>query len=318
MNMILEVEKPLLELEEKIKELKKVNLGGTINLTREIEALERKAARLKKTIYENLSPWDKVLLARHPERPSTLEYIHGIFTDFVELHGDRLLGDDPAIVGGFARLDGKPCMVIGHQKGKDTKENLVRNFGMPNPGGFRKADRLMELAARFGRPIITFIDTPGAYPGIEAEEQGQYEAIAQSIALMMRLKVPVVVAVIGEGGSGGALALGVGDRVLMLENSVYSVISPEGCATILWRDATKAREAAQALCLTAQDLHRLGIISEIVAEPVGGAHRDRGMVFNHFKSQLIQHLGELKTASTDDLLARRYERYRRMGRFLPG
>ncbi len=316
MTMILEVEKPLLELEEKIKELKEVNQKGTLDLSREIEALERKAARLKKSIYENLSAWDKVLLARHPDRPTTLDYIRNCFTDFMEFHGDRLMADDAAIVGGFARLDGQPVLIIGHQRGKDTKENLHRNFGMPNPSGFRKACRLMELAARFKRPIVCFIDTKGANPGIEAEEKGQYEAIAQSIALMLRVQVPIVVTIIGEGGSGGALAIGVGDRVLMLENSVYSVISPEGCATILWHDAGKAKDAAQALCITAQDLSGLKVIDEIIAEPVGGAHRDPAMVYNHFKSQLRHHIDYLSTMGAEALLTRRYERYRQMGRYL--
>jgi acetyl-CoA carboxylase carboxyl transferase subunit alpha len=311
--MILEVEKPLLELEEKINELKEVNLKGTLDLSREIEALERKAEKLKRSIYEGLSPWDRVQLARHPNRPTTLDYVREVFTDFMELHGDRLMADDAAIVGGFARLEGEACLVIGHQRGKDTKENLLRNFGLPNPSGFRKAGRLMTLADRYHRPIFCFIDTKGANPGIEAEEKGQYEAIAQNIALMLGLRVPIVVTVIGEGGSGGALAIGVGDRVLMLENSVYSVISPEGCATILWRDAGKARDAAQALCITARDLLRLRVIDEIVPEPMGGAHREPSQVFSQFKDVLLRQYRELSGMDGDGLLAARYHRYRQMG-----
>lgn len=316
MKSVLEVETPLLELEEKIKELKTVNQTGKIDLSREIEALERKAAQLKKSIYENLSPWEKVLLARHPERPTSLDYVQAMFTDFFELHGDRLYADDPAIVGGFAHLEGRPVMVIGHQKGKETKENLARNFGMPNPEGFRKAGRLMKLAENFNVPIITFIDTPGAYPGIEAEERGQYEAIATNIALMTALKVPIVVTVIGEGGSGGALAIGVGDRVFMLEHSVYSVISPEGCASILWRDASKAQDAAAALRLTAQDLHRRRIIDAIVQEPLGGVHRAPEQLYRKLSNILLESLDELSALPHDELLARRYDKYRAMGEFM--
>ncbi len=316
MKSVLEVEAPLLELEEKIKELKKVNQTGRVDLVREIEALEHKALQLKKSIYENLTPWEKVLLARHPERPSTLEYIQAIFTDFFELHGDRLHADDAAIVGGFARLEGRPVMAIGHQKGKDTRENLARNFGMPNPEGFRKAGRLMRLAASFRLPILTFIDTPGAYPGIEAEERGQYEAIATNIALMTSLPVPIVATVIGEGGSGGALAIGVGDRVLMLEHSVYSVISPEGCASILWRDAAKAQEAARALHLTAQDLLRRRIIDAVLGEPLGGVHRDPGQTYRKLSGVLQESLDELGALAPADLLERRYQKFRSMGEFL--
>lgn len=309
---ILEVEKPILELENKIAELKKVSEIGSVDLSKEIKALERKAEKLKKSIFENLSAWDKVLIARHPERPTTLDYIKFLFTDFVELHGDRLLGDDAAVLCGFAKFDGSPVCVAGHQKGKDTKENLTRNFGMPNPEGFRKAMRIMRLAERFNIPIVTFIDTPGAYPGIEAEERGQYEAIAQSIAFMMGLKVPVIVFVIGEGGSGGALGLASGNRVYMLENSIYSVISPEGCASILWRDAGKASQAAKSLKLTAQDLLPLGIIDEILPEPLGGVHRDPESVFNNLKIVLQDALKELASCSKEELMEDRYARFRKM------
>lgn len=312
MGHILEVEKPIIELENKIEELKKVSQGGNVDLEKEIKALERKAEKLKKSIFENLSAWDKVQIARHYLRPNTLDYIKNLFTDFIELHGDRLLGDDAAIIAGFARFNEKPVCIVGHQKGKDTKENLMRNFGMPNPEGFRKSMRIMRLAERYNIPIITFIDTPGAYPGIEAEERGQYEAIAQSIAFMMGLKVPIIVFVIGEGGSGGALGLGSGNRVYMLENSIYSVISPEGCASILWRDASKAAQAAKSLKLTAQDLYSLGIIDKILPEPLGGVHRDPGMVYNSVKIIMEDTLKELDNLSAEELLEDRYGRFRKL------
>ncbi|MCE7871392.1 acetyl-CoA carboxylase carboxyltransferase subunit alpha [bacterium CPR1] len=313
MSMILEVEKPLLELENKIKELKEVNLTGRVDLSSEIRLLERKAEQLKKSIYENLSAWDRVLIARHSVRPGTLDYIQALFTDFLELHGDRLYADDPAIVGGLARFEGRSCVVVGHQKGKGTKDNLARNFGMPNPEGFRKAGRLMSLAHRFRLPIFTFIDTPGAYPGIEAEERGQYEAIASNIALMTELGSPIVTLVIGEGGSGGALGIAVGDRVLILENSVYSVISPEGCATILWRDASKAEQAASWLGLTSDKLLRLGLVDEVLSEPLGGAHRETENVFATVRGALRRHLGELLLSTPAELVTSRYAKYRRMG-----
>lgn len=312
MGHILEVEKPIIELENKIEELKKVSSSGNVDLEKEIKALERKAEKLKKSIFENLSAWDKVQIARHSLRPNTLDYIKNLFTDFIELHGDRLLGDDAAIIAGFARFNEKPVCVVGHQKGKDTKENLMRNFGMPNPEGFRKSMRIMRLAERYNIPIVTFIDTPGAYPGIEAEERGQYEAIAQSIAFMMGLKIPIVVFVIGEGGSGGALGLGSGNRVYMLENSIYSVISPEGCASILWRDASKAAQAAKSLKLTAQDLYSLGIIDKILPEPLGGVHRDPGMVYNSVKILMEDTLEELDNLSAEELLEDRYGRFRKL------
>lgn len=313
MSMILEVEKPLLELEKKIKELKEVNLTGQVDLSSEIRLLERKAEQLKRSIYDNLSPWDRVQIARHSSRPSTSDYINALFTDFMELHGDRLYADDPAIVAGLARFEGRACLVVGHQKGKDTKDNLVRNFGMPNPEGFRKAGRLMSMAHRFNMPIFTFIDTPGAYPGIEAEERGQYEAIATNIALMTELGSPIVTLVIGEGGSGGALGIAVGDRVLMLENSVYSVISPEGCATILWRDASKAEQAAASLGLTSETLLKLGLVDEVLPEPLGGAHRDIPTVFQTVQKALRKHLGELLLLSPEERVKQRYAKYRKMG-----
>ena len=313
--MILEVEKPLLELERKINELREVNQSSQIDLTKEIFQLERKAEELKTSIYSQLSAWDRVQIARHAHRPTTLDYIRELFTQFTELHGDRYFGDDAAVIAGFARFEGRACAVVGHQKGKDTKENLIRNFGMPNPEGFRKAARVMQLAARFGIPIFTFVDTPGAYPGIEAEERGQYEAIASSIALMTELPVLIVTLVIGEGGSGGALGIAVGDRVLMLENSVYSVISPEGCATILWRDASKAEQAAASLGLTSDVLLGLHLIDEIVEEPMGGAHRDTQATFQSVRVVLQRHLRELLKVEPEALVDLRYAKYRAMGRF---
>lgn len=311
--MILEVEKPLLELEQKIAELKKVTENG-VDLSGVVRQLERKAEELKHSIYSNLSAWDRVQIARHDQRPKTLDYIRELFTQFHELHGDRHYADDAAVVAGLARFEGRAVLVVGHQKGKDTKENLHRNFGMPAPEGFRKAQRLFLLAQRFKLPIITFVDTSGAYPGIEAEERGQYEAIASSIALMTELTVPIVTVVIGEGGSGGALGIAVGDRVLMLEHSVYSVISPEGCATILWRDASKAEQAAATLGLTSETLTKLGLIDEVIHEPLGGAHRDLAMTFKAVQIALIKHLGALVDLAPDDLVNKRYDKYRAMGR----
>jgi acetyl-CoA carboxylase carboxyl transferase subunit alpha len=311
--MILDVEKPLLELEKKIKELKEVNMTGRVDLTAEIELLERKAEQLKRSIYDNLSAWDRVQIARHPQRPTTLDYIRHLFSGFLELHGDRAGGDDPAILAGLARFRGRSCLVVGHQKGKNTAENLARNFGMPNPEGFRKAGRLMGMAARLGLPVLTFIDTPGAYPGIEAEERGQFEAIARNIALMADLPTPIVSVVIGEGGSGGALGLAVGDRVLMLEHSIYSVISPEGCASILWRDESKAEQAAGVLGLTSDVLWRLGLVDEVLAEPLGGAHRDPLAAMDTVGAALQRHLAELLEIEPGRLLDLRYQKYRRMG-----
>jgi acetyl-CoA carboxylase carboxyl transferase subunit alpha len=313
MNTILEIEKPLKELEEKIKSLKEVNLSGKVDLTREILALEKKAQTLKKNIYGNLSAWDRVHLARHALRPTTADYIDNIFDDFFELHGDRYFSDDAAMVSGLAKLDDMTVALVGHQKGKDTKENITRNFGMPNPEGLRKSARVMKMAGKFGFPVITFIDTPGAYPGIEAEERGQFDAIAQNIALMFQLPVPVIVIIIGEGGSGGALAIGIGDRIFMLENAIYSVISPEGCASILWRDAAQAPQAAEALKLTSYDLKEMGIIDSIIPEPMGGIHKNSQSVFIHIKNELTRAIADLKEKPQEKLLAGRFEKFRLMG-----
>jgi len=305
----LDFERPLLEIEKQIEELKR-NAGDQATDT---GPLERQLAELRAEIYRTLSPMQRVQVARHPRRPYTLDYLRTVFSDFVELHGDRLFRDDPAIVGGWARLDGASVMVIGHQKGRDTKENLKRNFGMAHPEGYRKALRLMELAAKFHAPVITLVDTPGAYPGLEAEERGQAEAIAHNLISMASLRTPTIAAVIGEGGSGGALAVGLADRVLMLENSVYSVITPEGCAAILWRDASQRERAAEALKLTAQDLLRLKVIDEIIVEPVGGAHPDPEAAAEALGEALRRHLRELRRIKIEKLLKRREEKYLSMG-----
>jgi len=305
----LDFERPLLEIEKQIEELKR-NAGDQATDT---GPLERQLAELRAEIYRTLSPMQRVQVARHPRRPYTLDYLRTVFSDFVELHGDRLFRDDPAIVGGWARLDGASVMVIGHQKGRDTKENLKRNFGMAHPEGYRKALRLMELAAKFHAPVITLVDTPGAYPGLEAEERGQAEAIAHNLISMASLRTPTIAAVIGEGGSGGALAVGLADRVLMLENSVYSVITPEGCAAILWRDASQRERAAEALKLTAQDLLRLKVIDEIIVEPVGGAHSDPEAAAEALGEALRRHLRELRRIKIEKLLKRREEKYLSMG-----
>lgn len=302
----LDFERPLLELERQIDELKRV-AGGNV------APLEEQLARLRADIYRNLTPMQRVQVARHPRRPYPLDYMNTVFTDFVELHGDRLFRDDPAIVGGWARLDGVSVMVIGHQKGRDTKDNLYRNFGMAHPEGYRKAMRLMRLAAKFGAPVITLVDTPGAYPGLGAEERGQAEAIASSLIEMASLKTSIITAVIGEGGSGGALAVGLADRVLMLENSVYSVISPEGCAAILWKDASQRERAAAALKITAKDLLGLGVIDEIIAEPPGGAHADPEATAAALGDALRRHVRELRKLKIDKLLKRREEKYLSMG-----
>ena len=311
----LDFERPLIELEKKIEELKALSSGGTADFTSEISKLEKKAKKLQTEIFSDLSRWQVVQLSRHNARPYFLDYINLLFTDFFEMCGDRHFGEDPSIVGGFARLDGKPVMVMGHQKGRSTKENMARNFGMPRPEGYRKARRLMELAERFEKPILTFVDTPGAYPGIGAEERGQAEAIATNLEVMSRLKVPIISAVIGEGGSGGALAIGVGNRVLMLQNSVYSVISPEGCASILFRDSTQADRAADALKLTAKDLLGLKVIDEVVPEPAGGAHRDPAKAAEHLGKALRKHLSELAELTPDELVKDRYEKFRALGVF---
>lgn len=315
MSIILEVERPLVELEEKIEALRKVNQTGKVDLSAEIAALETKVATLKRDIYENLSAWDRVTLARHIKRPTTIDYIKNIFTDYMELHGDRYFADDPALAGGLAKLDGKPCVVLGHLKGKDTKDNVLHNFGMVNPEGFRRAGRLMRLGGKFALPVIIFIDTPGAFPGLEAEERGQYEAIAHNIMDMMDLPTHIICVVIGEGGSGGAFAIGVGDRVIILENSIYSVISPEGCASILWRDSSRAAEAAQALKLTSAELLKLGMVDEVIPEPMGGAHKDEDQVYPLVKAALLRHLKELQKHKPKDMPKLRYQRYRNFGVF---
>jgi len=312
MRDYLEFEKPIREIEEKIEKLAAATSGKPAS-QEEIRKLRTKLAQAEHDLYGHLTPWQRIQLARHPQRPSTLDYIADLFRDFLEFHGDRTFGDDRAIVGGFARFNDRSVMVIGHQKGKTLKERMQRNFGMPNPEGYRKALRLMRMAEKFGRPIITFIDTPGAYPGIGAEERGQAEAIARNLLVMSRLTVPIISVVIGEGGSGGALALGVSDRVLMLENSVYSVISPEGCAAILWDDPAKASDAASALKMTAQDLLDLHIADEVIPEPLGGAHRDSKAVTDRLAKTLSNQLFSVGELSTDQLLAQREQKYRRIG-----
>ena len=309
----LEFEKPLLELERQIEDLSRVHSDNRVDVSGEVAGLEAKLEKLRAEIYSGLSPIQRVQVARHPRRPYTLDYLSSIFTDFIELHGDRLFMDDPAIVGGWARLDGDTVMVIGHQKGRDTKDNLKRNFGMPHPEGYRKALRLMQLAAKFGVPLITLIDTPGAYPGLGAEERGQSEALARNILAMSALPTPSIAVVIGEGGSGGALALGVADRVLMLENSVYSVISPEGCAAILWKDASQRARAAEELKLTALDLIEFKVVDEIIPEALGAAHLDPDATGEVLRAALIRHVGELRKVKPDRLVRRRAEKYGAMG-----
>jgi acetyl-CoA carboxylase carboxyl transferase subunit alpha len=310
-KLVLEFEKPILELEQKIEEMRKY--ADNLDIADEITKLEQKVDQLRRNIYANLTRWQKVQLARHPDRPYTLDYIEGMTTDFIELHGDRFHGDDKAIVGGFARLDGDTVMILGHQKGRDTKSNLYRNFGMPNPEGYRKALRLMKLAAKFKKPIITLLDTPGAYPGIEAEERGQAEAIARNLFEMSRLPVPIIVVIIGEGASGGALGIGVGDRILMFENAWYSVIAPESCSSILWRSWEYKEQAAEALKLTADDMLALGIIDRIVPEPVGGAHKNPKQSIETLKTMLVEELKKLKKMKPEKLVALRVEKFCKMG-----
>lgn len=308
-------EEQLARLQDKIRDLQAFAREQGLDLRREILALEQKAAELRARMYASLSPWQKVQLARDVRRPTTLDYIDMLFTDFIQLHGDRQYRDDPALVGGIARLEGEPVTVLGHQKGRDTKDNIARNFGMPHPEGYRKALRLMEQAEKFGRPVICFIDTPGAYPGLGAEERGQGEAIARNLRAMAALAVPVLAVVTGEGGSGGALALGVGDALLMLEHAVYSVISPEGCAAILWKDSSRAREAAAALKLTAQDLARLGVADEVIPEPQGGIQKDWQAGARAVKEALVRHLDILSGLSADTLLRRRQRRLAAIGQW---
>ncbi len=311
----LDFEQPIAELEAKIKELRFVGDDSGLNISEEVRRLEEKCKTLTQSIFAKLTPWQVAQMARHPRRPYTLDYIKLLFTDFQELHGDRAFADDPAIVGGVARFKGIPVMVIGHQKGRDTQEKIRRNFGMPRPEGYRKALRLMQLAERFRLPIFTFIDTPGAYPGVGAEERGQSEAIARNLFVMATLNTPIVCTVVGEGGSGGALAIGVGDHVMMLEYSTYSVISPEGCASILWKSADKAAEAAEALGITSQRLKELKLIDEIVPEPLGGAHRDPEAMGAALAKALDAALHHLKSYSKDELLKRRYDRLMGYGHF---
>ena len=312
----LDFEQPIAELEAKIKELRNVEFDNDFNLTDALKQLEDKCESLTQSIFANLSDWQISQLSRHPGRPYTLDYIEHIFTDFHELHGDRAYADDPAIVCGMARLDGQPVMVIGHQKGRDTKQKIHRNFGMPRPEGYRKALRVMKMAERFKLPIICLIDTPGAYPGIGAEERGQSEAIARNLFEMAKLKTPIICTVTGEGGSGGALAIGVGDRLIMLEYSTYSVISPEGCASILWKSADKAQLAAEAMGVTSDRIRELGLLDEVVREPLGGAHRDYSKVAENLKDALIRHLTDLQQRPIDDLLAIRYQRIMSFGSFI--
>lgn len=313
MSKVLEFERPIIELENKIAELRKFSEENDVDLSHEIYILVRKAKQMKKQIYDNPSPWNRVHIARFSERPTTLDYIEKFIEDFVELHGDRYYGDDSAVIGGIGRFEGRPVTIIGHQKGKDTKDNLKRNFGMPNPEGYRKALRLMKQAEKFKRPIITFIDTPGAFPGLGAEERGQGEAIAMNLMEMSRLKTPIISVVIGEGGSGGALALGVGDRVAMLENSVYSVISPEGLASILWKDASQAEKGANVMKLTAQDLLSFKVIDKIISEARGGAHKDVDFTANNIKDYISTTLNPLMETNKDELLQNRYEKFRNIG-----
>ena len=311
----LDFEQPIAELEAKIEELRFVQDDSALDISEEIRRLQKKSQTLTKDIYAKLNAWQVSQVARHPQRPYTLDYVQGLFTDFVELHGDRAYADDAAIVGGMARFNGEPVMVIGHQKGRDTKEKIVRNFGMPRPEGYRKALRLMRLAEKFSLPIFTFIDTPGAYPGIGAEERGQSEAIARNLYVMAELKTPIVCTIVGEGGSGGALAIGVGDRMLILQYSTYSVISPEGCASILWKSADKASVAAETLGITADRLKANGLVDRVVEEPLGGAQRDWDAMFQAMRRALADTLAELRKQPLDALLDTRYQRLRAYGSF---
>ena len=318
MGIVLDFEKPVVELENKIKELKNFTKEEKIDFSAEIERLSKKLVKLRKDAFKNLTAWQKVQLARHPDRPYTYNYIEMLAEDFIELHGDRHFSDDRAMIAGLARINGRKVMLLGHQKGREMKENLERNFGCAHPEGYRKAMRFMKLAEKFSLPVVCLIDTPGAYPGIGAEERGQAEAIAYNLREMSGLKVPVVVFVIGEGGSGGALGIGVGDRTYVLENAYYSVISPEGCAAILWRDNAKAEAAAKALKLTAQELLGLGIIDGVIPEPLGGAHRDPEKTAEELRKVLLSALDELKELNADELLSKRYDKYRKIGVYREG
>lgn len=315
MNKVLDFEKPIVDLRHKITELKRLTKASDIDLSVEISTLENRLATLEDDIYGNLKPWDRVQMARHQDRPTTLDYIAELFENFIEFHGDRLYGDDPAIVTGIATYHGKPVTVIGHQRGKDTKENIYRNFGMPHPEGYRKALRHMKQAEKFKRPIITFIDTKGAYPGKAAEERGQSEAIARNLMEMAGLTVPIICIVIGEGGSGGALAISVGDHIHMLENATYSVISPEGAAALLWKDAAMAKQAAERLKITSYDLKELGILDDIIPEPKGGAHRDLKEQVAHINQVIARSLHELEQKTTEELLEDRWQKYKKIGSY---
>ena len=315
MQNFLDFERPIAELEEKIGELRRISPESSLDLEDELGRMEAKCRKLTREIFGDLTAWQVTQLARHPLRPYTFDYIERLFTEFVELHGDRMYADDRALVAGLARLSGRGVVVIGHQKGRDTSEKISRNFGMPRPEGFRKAQRVMKLAQRYGLPVVTFIDTPGAYPGIDAEERGQSEAIARSISLMADLRAPIVSVVIGEGGSGGALAIAVCDRLLMLEYSTYSVISPEGCASILWKDADKALSAADAMKLTSAELKERQLVDEVIAEPLGGAHRDFDAVAEAVRAAVERYLDELVDIEIDDLLDQRYHRIQSFGRY---
>ncbi len=310
-KMVLDFEKPILELEKKVEEMRKY--ADNPEIAQEIVRIEKRVRQLQQSVYAGLTRWQKVQLARHADRPYTMDYIQLMTRDFVEMHGDRTFKDDKAIVGGLARIGDQPVMIIGHQKGRDTKSNLYRNFGMPNPEGYRKALRLMKLAEKFGRPVITLLDTPGAFPGLEAEERGQAEAIARNLLEMARLRVPIIVAIIGEGASGGALGLGIGDRILMLEYAWYSVISPESCSSILWRSWNYKEQAAEALQLTAPDLLKQGIIDVIVPEPLGGAHRDHAQISTILKDMLLEEIKHLKKLKPEKLVERRIEKFSKMG-----
>ena len=314
--VILDFEKPIFELESKISELKAFDSANNVELNPELSRLEQKLEKMKAKIYNNLSTWQRVQIARHPDRPYTLDYINMMMTDFIELHGDRQFADDMAIITGMAKIDGQKVVIIGHQKGRDTKENVMRNFGCAHPEGYRKAIRVMKLAEKFQLPIVIFIDTPGAYPGIGAEERGQAQAIAENLRDMARITSPIVATVIGEGGSGGALGIGIADKVCILQHAYYSVISPEGCASILWRNSLKAPEAAEALKITSEHLLSFEIVDEIIPEPLGGAHRAPSAVASSLKKSILEHIKELSSLSKDALLEHRYNRFRRIGKFL--
>ena len=314
----LDFEQPIAELEAKIDELRFVGDDSKVNVSSEIRRLRNKSEALTRSIFSNLNSWQVAQVARHPQRPYTLDYVERLFTDFTELHGDRSYADDPAIVGGLARFDGRPVMLIGQQKGRDTKAKVQRNFGMPRPEGYRKALRLLRMAEKFALPVITFIDTPGAYPGVGAEERGQSEAIARNLLEMSGLRTPIIAVVIGEGGSGGALAIGVADQVLMLQYSIYSVISPEGCASILWKSGEKSADAAEAMGITAQKLHELGLVDEVVEEPLGGAHRDGAAMAETLRDALGRYLARLDELPVDQLLSERYQRLVGAGEFREG